>query len=164
MTVDKFLNEWYGKEITEWGGYTYPENKEWRTEYEYSDFQKNYRSVIKDLCKDIGMELHSFNKGHYEFSAVVKSNKTNQLYYISISDVRYCKNEWANNILYRTMQHEKDWTGGSNHYSTLRDLAENLLKLDLQIVKNLNNKNTKQITNQVEIQNDKSDDLDVNYA
>lgn len=37
------------------------------------------------------MELHSFSKNHYEFSAVVKSNTTNQFYYISISDVRYWK-------------------------------------------------------------------------
>ena len=142
MTVDKFLEKWYDKEIEDWGGETSPE---------YRNFQTNYRSVIKDFCKDIGMELHSFNKNHYDFSAVVKSNKTNQFYYISISDVR-------------TMEHDKDWTGGSNRYSTLKDLAENLLNLDLQMARKLENENTRQITNQVEIQNDKSDDLDVNYA
>jgi len=62
------------------------------------------------------------------------------------------------------MKQEKDWTGGSNHYSTLKELAENLLNLDLQMAKKLDNKNTRQIINQVEIQNDKSYDLDVNYA
>lgn len=62
------------------------------------------------------------------------------------------------------MEHEKDWNGGSNRYSTLKKLAENLLNLDLQIAKKLYNENTRQITNQVEIQNDKSDDLDVNYV
>ena len=86
MTVDKFLEKWYDKEIEDWGGETSPE---------YRNFQTNYRSVIKDFCKDIGMELHSFSKNHYDFSAVVKSNKTNQFYYISISDVRCWKNEWA---------------------------------------------------------------------
>lgn len=155
MTINKFLNKWYDKEIEDWGGETSPE---------YRNFQTNYRSVIKDFCNDIGMELHSFSKNHYEFSAVVKSNTTNQFYYISISDVRYWKNEWANNILYRTMQHDKDWTGGSNRYTTLQELAENLLNLDIQIGKNLENENTRQIANQVEIQNDKSDDLDVNYV
>ena len=155
MTVDKFLNKWYGKEIEDWGGETSPE---------YRNFQTNYRSVIKDLCKDIGMELYTFNKNHYDFSAVLKSNSTNRFYYMSISDVRSWKNEWANNILYRTMEHEKDWTGGSNHYSTLNDLAENLLNLDLQMAKKLEDENTRQFTNQVEIQNDKSDDFDVNYA
>lgn len=155
MTVDKFLKKWYDKEIEDWGGETSPE---------YRNFQTNYRSVINDFCKDIGMKLHSFSKNHYDFSAVVKSNTTNQFYYISISDVRYWRNEWANNILYRTMEHDKDWTGGSNCYSTLKELAENLLNLDLQMARNLENENTRQITNQVEIQNDKSDDLDINYA
>ena len=75
MTVDKFLNKWYDKEIEDWGGETSPE---------YRNFQTNYKSVIKDFCKDIGMELHSFSKNHYEFSAVVKSNTTNQFYYIDI--------------------------------------------------------------------------------
>ena len=117
MTVDKFLNKWYGKEIEDWGGETSPE---------YRNFQTNYRSVIKDLCKDIGMELYTFNKNHYDFSAVLKSNSTNRFYYMSISDVRSWKNEWANNIL--------------------------------------EDENTRQFTNQVEIQNDKSDDFDVNYA
>ena len=62
------------------------------------------------------------------------------------------------------MEHEKDWRGGSNRYSTLNDLAENLLNLDLQMAKKLEDENTRQFTNQVEIQNDKSDDFDVNYA
>lgn len=150
MTIQKFLEKWYNKQIEDWGSETSPE---------YKNFQTNYRSVIKDFCKDIDMELHSFNKNHYEFSTIIKSNKTNQFYYISISDVRYWKNEWANNILYRTMEHDKDWTGGSNCYSSLQDLPENLLNLDLRILKE--SENTRNIDNQVEIEND---DLDMNYA
>ena len=79
MTVDKFLKKWYDKEIEDWGGETSPE---------YRNFQTNYRSVINDFCKDIGMKLHSFSKNHYEFSAVVKSNTTNQFYYISQNRAR----------------------------------------------------------------------------
>ncbi len=150
MTVQKFLEKWYNKRIEDWGGETSPE---------YKNFQTNYRSVIKDFCKDIEMELHSFSNNHYNFSAVVKSNKTNQFYYISISDVRYWKNEWADKILYRTMEHEKDWTGGNNRYTTLRNLPENLLELDLKILKEI--ENTRNIDNQVEIEND---DLDMNIA
>jgi len=164
MNIKKFLNKWYDKEITDWGGQTQPEYKHLRTDYEYSDFQRNYKSVIKEFCKDIGMELHSFNKNHYNFSAVIKSNATNQFYYVSISDVRYWKNEWADNILYRTMEHEKDWTGGSNRYSKLQDLPESLLNLDIQISQKLEREQTRQITQKVEIQNKETYDLDVNYA
>ena len=56
MKIDKFLNKWYDKEIEDLGGETSPE---------YRNFQTNYRSVIKELCNDIGMELHSFIKNHY---------------------------------------------------------------------------------------------------
>lgn len=155
MKIDKFFNKWYNKEIEDWGSEISPE---------YKNFQTNYRSVIKELCQDIDMNLYSFDKNHYNFSAVIKSNKTNQFYYMSILDVRYWKNEWANKILYRTMEHEKDWTGGSNHYSTLKELAENLLELDLQMERKIENNNTRQIINQVEVENDKTDDLDISYT
>lgn len=154
MTVEKFLDKWYDKEIEDWCGETSPE---------YRNFQMNYRSVLKDISKNIGMELYSFNKNHYDFSAVLRSNVTNQYYYISISDVRTWKNEWADKVLYRTMEHEKDWTGGSNHYSTLEKLAINLLNLDLQLSQKIEKENTRQIANQAEMSN-KIDDLDLNYA
>ena len=155
MKIKQFLEKWYNKEIEDWGGETSPE---------YRNFQTNYRSVIKDFCENIGMELYSFNKNHYDFSAVVKSNNTNQFYYISISDVRYWKNKWANEILYRTMEHEKDWTGGSNRYSTLENLPENLLELDKQVLRNLEKENTRQVINHSELQKSNTEDFEMNYA
>lgn len=155
MKVKEFLNTWLDREIEDWGG---------TTSQEYKDFQRNYRSVLKEIGKDIGLELHSFNKNHYEFSAVMKSNITNQFYYISISDVRYWKNEWANNILYRTMEHDHDWTGGSNRYSTLENLSENLLNLDKQILRNLEIENARQVINRSEPQKTNTEDFEMKYA
>ena len=120
MDIKKMLNKWYDVEIENYGGITSPM---------YEEFQRDYRSTIKDFCKKINMKLHDFRKNHYEFCAVLQDIDTQQFYYISISDVRYWKNEWANDILYRTMKHDKDWTGGSNHSSTLENLPNNLLKL-----------------------------------
>lgn len=155
MKVKEFLAKWYDKEIEDWGGETSPE---------YKNFQTNYRSVIKDFCKNIGMELYSFSENHYDFSAVIKSNSSNQFYYVSISDVRYWKNEWANNILYRTMEHAKDWTGGSNKYSTLENLPENLFTLDKQILRNLEKENTRQVINHSEPQKTNTEDFEMKYA
>ena len=143
MKVKNFLNTWLDRDIEDWGS---------TTSQEYKDFQRNYRSVLKEIGKDIGFELHSFSKNHYDFSAVMKSNTTNQFYYISISDVRCFKNEWANNILYRTMEHDHDWTGGSNRHSSLDNLSENLLNLDKQILKNLEIENARQVINRSEPQ------------
>lgn len=155
MQVKEFLNTWFDREIEDWGG---------TTSQEYKNFQRNYRSVLKEIGKNIDFELHSFNKNHYDFSAVMKSNMTNQFYYLSISDVRYWKNEWANNILYRTMEHEKDWTGGSNRYSTLENLSENLLNLDKQILQNLERENSRQVINHSEPQKSNTEDFEMKYA
>jgi len=127
MKIKKFLNTWFDKEIEDWGGETSPE---------YKKFQRDYKSVLKELGKSLDFELCTFHPNHYDFCAVMKSNLTNQFYYISISDVRCFKNDWADNILYRTMDHEQDWSGGSNHFSTLEGLANNLLRLDKQKLKN----------------------------
>ena len=78
MKVKSFLNTWLDRDIEDWGS---------TTSQEYKDFQRSYRNVLKEIGKNIGFELHSFSKNHYDFSAVMKSNTTNQFYYISISDV-----------------------------------------------------------------------------
>lgn len=155
MKIKDFLNNWYGKEIEDWCGETSPE---------YRKFQSQYRNVLKDICTQIGFELHSFNKNHYSFSAVLQSQTTEQYYYISISDVRYWKNEWANQILFRTMEHEKDWTGGSNRYSTLQDLAENLSSLDKKIERILDNEISRQVITHQEPQKSNLEDFEVKYA
>lgn len=164
MNVKEFLTKWYDKEITDWGASTKPEYKELKTNFEYTDFQRNYKSVLKEIGKEIGFELHSFSQNHYDFSAVMKSISSKQFYYISISDVRYFKNEWANNILYRTMQHERDCTGGSNRYSTLENLAKNLSNLDKQILQEIGIKNTRQVISHSEPQKSNIEDFDVKYA
>ena len=154
MKVKDFLKQWYDRTIEDCGGVT---------SQEYKDFQRGYRFLLKEIGKEIGFELHSFSGSHYNFSAVMKSNSTNKFYYISISDVRYWKNEWANKILYRTMEHETDWTGGSNRYSTLENLSENLLELDKQILRNLERENTRQVSNS-ELSKSNTKDFEMKYA
>ncbi len=148
MKEKDMIKKWKDINIEDWSGVTSDE---------YKEFQRNYKSVLKDIGKQIGFDLYSFNGNHYEFSAVMKSNTTNKYYYISISDVRYFKNEWAENILYRTMEHERDWTGGSNNFSSLEDLSRNLLGLDKQKSNTLDNESM----NYDEIR--KSDDFDYDY-
>lgn len=121
MKINSFLNKWYNKEIENWGA---------TTSKQYRDFESDYKKVLKETCKEIGFELKDFNKNHYDFSAVLQNKKNKLFYYISVSDVRGCKNEWANRLLYRTMKNEKDWTGGTNYYCKLVDLEEKLISLN----------------------------------
>ena len=127
MKIKNFLDKWYDVNIQDDG----PNNS-----LEYLEFQRDYRNVLKNIGNEIGFNLYSFNKSHYNFSVVVQSNKSKQFYYISISDVRDIKNKWANNILYRTMKHEKDWAGGYNNYSKLEELSYNLQNLDKKFLNN----------------------------
>lgn len=82
---------------------------------DYIDFQRAMRIDLKKQAEKNNLELYSFNKNHYEFSAVLKEKETGAFAYVSISDVRFFKNEWYKNVLIRTMSHDKDWTGGSNN-------------------------------------------------
>lgn len=122
METTKFFGKWYGTEFENCGGIT---------SNQYEKFQADYKTTLREICKNINFELISFNKNHYQFSAVLRSNETGNYFYISIPDVRSWKNEWANNILYRTMKHEKDWTGGTNRYCTIVQLQSALKSLDI---------------------------------
>lgn len=119
--LEKFIKEYYNHTFDDWGG---------TTSQDYETFQRKYKSILKKIGEEIGFELHSFSKSHYEFSAVMRNTKNDKYYYISISDVRYWKNEWFDDILYRTMKHDKDWTGGNNNRCNLRELKDKLVELD----------------------------------
>ena len=88
---------------------------------DYKIFERKYINYIKSICKEYGWGFVRALKGHYEFSAFIKNNKE-QYIYISISDVRFFKNEWFGHILIRTAKNEKDYTGGQNRYCGLPTL------------------------------------------
>ncbi len=98
---------------------------------DYLEFQRKYKRRLSAKLKTIGWRLHGFHGNHYCFTAVAKNMDTGEFVFISVSDVRGgdISGEWYKNILYRTMKHQSDWTGGPNHYSTLEDLALNLFML-----------------------------------
>lgn len=84
---------------------------------DYKSFQTKYKNFLKRVCKENGYELVSFMPSHYKFSCFIKGNE--KFVYISISDVRFFRNEWFNNILIRTAESEKDYHGGVNQYTSL---------------------------------------------
>ena len=112
------LRSYVNRTFENWGGVT---------SNEYNTFQKKYRNLLKSICENNNLELVAFHPNHYQFSAFIKSG--NKFVYISISDVRYFKNEWFNHILIRTAKHEKDFTGGYNRYTTLPLLESTILKM-----------------------------------
>jgi hypothetical protein len=79
------------------------------------------------MCKKHNWQL-KMNKNHYCFSVVIKRDDE-RFVYVSISDVRYFRDEWNKSVVYRTMEHEKDWKGGSNHYANINELEKGIENL-----------------------------------
>lgn len=95
-------------------------------------FQREARAALKELADAAGYTLHKFLPNHYQFSAILQEHETGAYAYVSISDVRFFRNAWATNILYRQMRDEYDWHGGDNHYCTLTGLSTALQSLYLK--------------------------------
>lgn len=94
---------------------------------DFVSFNTKYKNTIKKLLPN-GYELHSWNRGHYYCSAVIKDTE-GRFIYMSIGDVRHWSNEWVDQILIRTMKHSKDWTGGTNHRTDLINFTKDIQKL-----------------------------------
>ena len=94
---------------------------------DYKTFERKYISFLKAICNNNNWRLVKVNKNHYEFSVFYQVR--NYFIYLSISDVRYFKNEWYNHILIRIASNEKDYTGGRNNYCSLPKLSETIKNL-----------------------------------
>ena len=95
---------------------------------DYKSFERKFKNVIKKILPE-GYAIHSWNSNHYECSWVIKTPHENYIY-ASIPDVRYWQNEWFTNIVYRTMEHDKDWRGGPNNYTNIFKFAEDVRILE----------------------------------
>jgi hypothetical protein len=94
---------------------------------DFKDFNIKFKNTIKKLLPE-GYSIHYWNTGHYYCSTVIKDNKE-RFIYMSISDVRYFPHDWVEDILIRTMEHDKDWKGGSNHRTDLINFTKDIQKL-----------------------------------
>ena len=79
---------------------------------DYKKFQRQMRADLKKQAVAAGMHICWFSGNHYCFTAGLQSDVSGKFAYVSVPDVRYWKNEWFTHVLYRTMAHEKDYTGG----------------------------------------------------
>jgi len=89
-------------------------------------FLRRYRDWLKKLWS--GIYEIDVRKGYYELYATVKS-ADGKFVYIKISDIRYWQDEWATDILIRTMKDEKDYHGGPNHCTNISRLKEDVITL-----------------------------------
>ena len=77
------------------------------------------KSIVRKALKQANFTDIKFSNGHYYFSGF--ATKNNKAIYFSISDVRHFPPIGGGaDLLIRTAKNYKDYTGGSNNYSSLK--------------------------------------------
>jgi len=95
---------------------------------EFSSFARQFKAYVKKICGS-DFEIVGWSRGHFYLSGFLKNKKTNKLSYFSTSDVRHFPGEWYKNLLVRTAEHEKDYRGGRNNWTTLPEIIKVAEKL-----------------------------------
>ena len=113
--LKKGIKKWIGNNFESSSGLT----------REFADFAREYHRELKKALAPSYI-ITGWSRGHFYLSAFVKDIKTGKLVYISTSDVRGGHSGWYNSILMRTAKHERDWTGGSNHFTTWPKIKEDI--------------------------------------
>jgi hypothetical protein len=91
---------------------------------EFKKYASTFNRELKARLQELNAELVAFNRGHFYVSGFF--TKAGQYYYFSQSDVRHFP---STDILVRTAQHAKDYSGGTNNRTTLGpDMFDRLLK------------------------------------
>jgi hypothetical protein len=105
---------------------TYFESSSYATP-EFNGFARTTKSELRKELTSYGLELAGYNKGHFEISGFILNTRTGKLAYYSIGDVR--PTFTGNGVLYRTAEHNRDYTGGMNQFCEIDELAENLERI-----------------------------------
>jgi hypothetical protein len=94
------------------------------------EFKSFARDFNKYLVKELGTDYKvvDFSRGHFYVSGFIQ-NKQGQYIYFSTSDVRFFPNEWYDNVLIRTAKDVKDYSGGANKRTTLKNIKESIERL-----------------------------------
>lgn len=87
---------------------------------EYLSWHKLFKREFTKFLESKGMTGIEIGKpNHFDLSGFFKDGKKDQIWYFRIEDIRWSKD----NMLIRTAQHYKDYTGGRNQYIPLKDGA-----------------------------------------
>jgi len=92
---------------------------------EFNSFVRTFKRELKKEITKIGGRDIVFRKGHFFVSGFF-TGSNNQIYYFSLTDVR----DNPSNLLVRTAENYKDYTGGQNHWVNIKeDMFENVYRM-----------------------------------
>ena len=95
------------------------ESASYKTE-QYLTWHKLFKKEFKEFLTEKGVSNIEIGKpNHFDMSGFFTS-KNGQIYYFSISDLRWSKDD----MLIRTAKGHQDYMGGSNQYASLMSAKE----------------------------------------
>ena len=94
---------------------------------QYANFNKWFKRIMKNIATNLWWTIEWFKPNHFDTSWFITVGDKHV--FISISDVRYFKDEWKDHILYRTAKDTNDYMWWSNKYTTLINLRWDLDKI-----------------------------------
>ena len=113
--------------IERWLGYTFESSSSLTPEF--AEFRREIKRYIKKSLTDDLELIMPFGSLHFAFSGFIKNKITGRFVYFSCSDVRSWSDGWYNDLLIRTAENEKDYTGGSNNSCKLPELSKKAKEL-----------------------------------
>ena len=118
--ITAFIKKYDGKYMEDTGAYV---------SKEFSNFQNAMRYEVKRLVEEIGADMVSFNKGHYDMNWFVEKNgRYIYCYYSNIARRSVANLTSCNTCLVRTVTSSKDYYGGKNHFCSFDNLKEEMNK------------------------------------
>lgn len=90
-----------------------------RPTQQFKDFVKVFKTEFKKELTRVGATNIEFGVGHFDINGFFDIN--GKLFYFSLGDVRGMNYKDSVSMMYRTAQHRKDWTGGTNQWVTIED-------------------------------------------
>jgi len=92
---------------------------------EFKSFVRTVRSYLKQEVDKSNLQLVKFNVGHFYISGFFWNKLNGRYVYFNIGDVRWhLGSHWADSVLYRIANNDRDFTGGSNRYTKIENLVQ----------------------------------------
>lgn len=118
--ANTFFKKWHGKTLSDAGSFV---SKEYRL------FQTALIKEISAIAESISANIAVSHKGHYDTSCFIE--RQGKFVYVhhdsTLERDMGCSVEIdLNGLLIRTATNEKDYTGGTNHYTDFQCLKENV--------------------------------------
>lgn len=118
------------KLIKTWKGHDFERDAEWigdgvKGSYDFKRFALQFRNAVKRSLPE-NWKLHECKPNWFTITGFVHNTVTDKWIYFSISDVRFWKDEWCDQILIRTANGPRDFKGGGNHYTSALDFKKNI--------------------------------------